>query len=189
MPAACAQIFVPTYLCGKIRQVSITFFPYITLTNAYKCLCYEGFRFSPVCKDARLTVKIHVVSGFDVGARSKVDQLEVEGSEIHQEVLVFDVPMDDSLAMAGNDGLDDLAEEVPRQLLLKHALLRDVVKEVLAGLGPLHDNDEGVMTFKAVDQLDHSRSAGDNVHQAHFQGDPLTANLQVMDTVIVIVRS
>ncbi len=84
------------------------------------------------------------------GSRAKVYQLEIKGSEIHQEVLVFDVAMDDSEAMAGQDCLDDLAKEVPRQMLLKHALLSDEVKQVLAGLRPLHDNDKGIMTFKAI---------------------------------------
>ena len=49
-----------------------------------------------------------------------------------------------------------------------HALLRDVVEEVLAGLGPLHDDDEGVVAFKAVNELDDSWGAGDDIHEANF---------------------
>ena len=89
-----------------------------------------------------LTVKVGVDAVLQVGSRAKVDELELEGPEVDQEVLVLDVAVDDPLAVAGDHGLDHLPEEVPGHLLLEHPLLRDEVKEVLAGLRPLHDNEK-----------------------------------------------
>ena len=44
----------------------------------------------------------------------------------------------------------NLSEKVPRQLLLKHPLLGDEVEEVLAGVGPLHDDDEAVDSLEVI---------------------------------------
>ena len=126
-----------------------------------------------------LTVKVGVESVPQVGAGAEVDELELEGLEVDQQVLVLDVPVDDALPVAGDHRLDDLPEEVPRELLLEEALLGDEVEEVLAGLGPLHDDDVGVVALEAVDQLDHAGhpAAGDHVHEAHLQRDTLPAHL------------
>ncbi len=125
-----------------------------------------------------LTVKVGVEAVPQVGAGPKVDELQVEAFQVHQQVLVLDVTVDDAAAVAGDDGLNHLAEEAAGQLLLQHPLLSDVVKEVLAGLRPLHDNDVGVMALKTVNQPDHSRQTGDGTHQANLHGDTLTINLQ-----------
>ena len=71
-----------------------------------------------------------------------------------------------------------LAEEVPGEVLLEHALLCDEVEEVLARLGPLHDNDEGVVALKVVDESDHPGHVGHAVHEADLQGHLVQSNLQ-----------
>ena len=43
-----------------------------------------------------------------------------------------------------------LTKEVPCEVFLEDAFFCDEVKEVLARLGSLHDNDEGVMALKVV---------------------------------------
>ena len=49
----------------------------------------------------------------------------------------------------------DLAEEVSGELLLEDPLLGDEVEEVLARLGTLHHDDEGVVPLKVVQEADH----------------------------------
>ena len=44
-----------------------------------------------------------------------------------------------------------LTKEVPCEALLEDAFLCDEVEEVLARLGSLHDDDEGVVALEVVD--------------------------------------
>ena len=53
----------------------------------------------------------------------------------------------------------NLSEKVSRQLLLEHPLLCDKVEEVLAGVGPLHDDDEAVYPLEVVHQPHHAGAA------------------------------
>ena len=125
-----------------------------------------------------LTVEVGVEAVPQVGARAKVDQLQVEGLEVHQQVLILDVPVDDATSVASNDGLHYLTEEVAGQLLFQHPLFSDVVEEVLAGLWPLHHDDVGVMSLKAVDESDHPGETGHRAHQADLHGNTLSINLE-----------
>ena len=70
-----------------------------------------------------------------------------------------------------------LAEEVPGKVFLEDALLCDEVKEVLARLGSLHHDDEGVVALKVVDQPDHPGHVGHPVHEAHLQRHLVQSNL------------
>ena len=88
----------------------------------------------------KLTIKVTVSLLFHKCARAKVDELQVQGCEINQQIFILDIPMYDSLLVTSNDSLNDLAEEVLGHLLLEHALLGDEIKEVFAGLWVLHDN-------------------------------------------------
>ena len=115
-----------------------------------------------------LTVKVGVDAVLQVGSRAKVDELELEGPEVDQEVLILDVAVDAPLAVAGDHGLDHLPEEVPRHLLLQHPLLCDEVEEVLARLRPLHDNEKRVVTLEAVEDLDHPGTSIDLLQQTDF---------------------
>ena len=72
----------------------------------------------------------------------------------------------------------NLSEKVPRQLLLKHPLLGDEVEEVLAGVWPLHDDDEAVDPLEVVHQPHHSGAAAQQVKQTHLQGNFVISNLR-----------
>ena len=74
-----------------------------------------------------------------------------------------------------------LAEKVPGKVLLKDALLCDEVEKVLAGLGPLHHDDEGVVALEVVDEADDAGDVGDAVHEAHLQGNLVQPDLQDED--------
>ena len=74
-------------------------------------------------------------------------------------------------------GLTHLSEEVPGETLLQHTLLRDEVEEVLAGLGALHHDDEGVVALEVVDEPDDAGDAGHAVHETDLQGDAVHADL------------
>ena len=76
-----------------------------------------------------------------------------------------------------------LAEKVPGEGLLEDALLCDEVEEVLARFGPLHDDDEGVVALKVVDEPDHAGDVGDAVHEADLQGHLVQSNLQEEERV------
>ena len=71
-----------------------------------------------------------------------------------------------------------LAKEVSGEVLLEHALLGDEVEEVLARLRPLHDDDEGVVALKVVDESDHAGHVGHAVHEADLQGHLVQSDLQ-----------
>ena len=58
------------------------------------------------------------------------------------------------LGVAGQHGLDHLAEEVSRQVLLQHPALRDKVEQILAVGRPLQHKDERVAALEKVEQLD-----------------------------------
>ena len=125
-----------------------------------------------------LTVKVGVDSVLQIGAGPKVDQFQVEALEVDEKVFILDVAVDDALAVAGNDGLNNLAEKVASKLLLQHALLSDEVKQVLARSWLLHDIDEGVMALIEVQELDYSRDGLDLPQELELQRDSSAIQLQ-----------
>ena len=70
-----------------------------------------------------------------------------------EDVLVLDVPVHDAPPVAGDDGVEQLAEEVPGQGLGQAALLADEVEQVLA-VQSLHDNVEAVWHLEVVNKPD-----------------------------------
>lgn len=135
----------------------------------------------------RLTIKVGVEAVLQVGSGAKVNELQFQGLQVDEKVLILDVSVDDAFPVAGDDGFDHLAEKVSGKLFFQHALLRDEVKEILARLRPLHHNDEGVVALKAINELDHPRQSRYDVHKADFQGNALSANLEKNKEIIVIV--
>ena len=114
-----------------------------------------------VSKLMSLTIKVCVDAVFHVGSGAEVDELQVQSAEVHQQVLILDVAMDDALGVAGDDGLHHLAEKVAGQLLLELPVLGDEVKQVLARRRLVHNVDEAVVALVKVEQADHS---GDHLH-------------------------
>ena len=136
-----------------------------------------------------LTVKVGVDSVLEVRAGSKVDELELVGLEVDQQVLVLDVPVDDPGRVARDDRLDDLAEEVAREPLLEHALLSDEVKEVLAGRGLLHHVDEGVVELVVVEESDDSGDALDLGEELQLQRDTPFPDLEERTSCKLEIKS
>lgn len=74
--------------------------------------------------------------------------------------------------------LSHLTEKVSRKLFLQHSLLGDKVKQILAGLRPLHHDDEAVVPLEEVEQLNHAVHGADPVHEANLQRNPFQPNLK-----------
>jgi hypothetical protein len=129
--------------------------------------------------DGELTVKVPVGTVAHEGSGSEVDQFEIEGVEVDQEIFVLDVPVDHTLTVAGQNRLHHLAEKVASHRLLQHALLRDEIKQIFARFGSLHDNYKGVVALKAVQDLDHSGATVDFSEQADFQWNWSSINLEI----------
>jgi hypothetical protein len=125
------------------------------------------------------TVKVPVGTVAHEGSGSEVDQFEIEGVEVDQEIFVLDVPVDHTLTVAGQNRLHHLAEKVASHRLLQHALLRDEIKQIFARFGSLHDNYKGVVALKAVQDLDHSGATVDFSEQADFQWNWSSINLTI----------
>lgn len=126
------------------------------------------------------SVKICVDVVLEEGSGAEVNQLEhlpalsVCGDE---EILVLDVSVDDPRSVALAHHVHHLAEEVPRLGLGDGLALRDVVKEVLHILGPLHYDDEAISVFEPVDELDNARDVAHLSQQADLQWHLLAVNL------------
>ena len=112
--------------------------------------------------------KLRVVVGLEKSAAAEVDQLEFSCLEIDQNVLILDISVDDSSAVAGQDCLNNLTEEVSSELLIQASLLTDVVKHVLAALRPLHHNDIGINSLEEIQNFDGALYVLHSYHQCHF---------------------
>ena len=55
-------------------------------------------------------VKVCVDPVFEEGAGTEINQLQLERLEVHQEVFILDVPVDDSLAVTSQNSLDNLSK-------------------------------------------------------------------------------
>lgn len=108
----------------------------------------------------------------------EVDQVHRERLEVHENVLVLDVAVDDSGFVTGQHALNDLLEEEPGQRLFEHALLGDVVEQVLDGLWPLHDEDKGIGPLVPVEETNDARYVGHLEQQVDLERDPLTVQLR-----------
>lgn len=128
-----------------------------------------------------LTIKVSVDVVLEERPRAEVDELDdlsalsVGGDE---EVLVLDVPVDDTGGVALSHHVDHLAEEVPR-LGLGHSLpIRDVIEEILDGFGSLHDDHEAVGELVPRDQSDDAGDVGDPLQEADLERNSLAVYLQ-----------
>ena len=103
----------------------------------------------------------HVAVVLNLGPGAKVDELELTGVHVHQDVLVLDVPVDDALAVTRRHSPHNLAEEVSRQTLLEIFLLRYKVEHVDASAGLFHHVNELIFSLEEVQQLN------DTLHMLH----------------------
>ena len=137
----------------------------------------------------QLTVKVGVGSVLHEGARAKVDELELAGPHVDQEVLVLDVAVDDALPVAGDHRLHDLPEVGARHLLLERALFRDVVKQVLAVGGALHHVDERVLLLVKVYDPDDARHRLHRMEKLQLERNPPSVQLEKKRTRFVKIVS
>ena len=77
------------------------------------------------------TVKISVWFILDDCPGPKIDELELASGQVHNQVLVLDVAVDDAAAVARQHRLNHLAEKFARQIFFENALLRDELEKVL----------------------------------------------------------
>jgi hypothetical protein len=78
----------------------------------------------------------------DEGA--KVDEAELPGLEVHEQVLFLEVTMDYAAMMTSNDGGHNLPKELDSKLLVQGTLLRDKIKEVLGVRQPFKHLDKRI---------------------------------------------
>ena len=208
-----------------------------------------------------LTIKVSVRLILKESSRPKIYQLQLEMLQIHEDVFILNVAVDDSGKVAGNDSLHNLkhdtwniftvhqkylvfsctasfmdnhssatevlfhsrapdttlwnqnghhshghktgrgvqiwtcvqfdikiywfylCKEVPGKLLLKHALLSDEVEEVLAGVRPLHHDDEAVDPLEVVHEPHHPRASAEQVQQTDLQWNLVIPDLQTSSSL------
>lgn len=132
---------------------------------------------------AILTFKFGVESILEISAWSKVDQLEIKCLEINQKILVLDIPMDDSFAMASQNCFNNLSEEVSGKLLFQYAFLSDKVKEVFTTGWLFHHVDEGVMSFVEVEKSDDSGDGLNLRQKFQLQWNTMAVHLKMKNKI------
>jgi len=97
----------------------------------------------------------------------EVDQLDVEGVEVHENILVLDVPVEDAAVSAVDDSLDNITEHVAGELFRERPVLGYEIEEVLA-VYFLHDDVITICVVNIVQDLDHALNILDLLHESHF---------------------
>merc|ERR1712179_539960 len=115
------------------------------------------------------------------GAGPEVNQLQLPGLQVHQDVLILDIAVEDSGSVAGKHRLRNLLEEVPRYFLLYDSFLRNVVEHILGVGRMLQDEDEGVLPLEVLDEPDYSLYSLYCVQQAEFHGNTATVKSVPVD--------
>ena len=102
-------------------------------------------------------IKVSVGFIMKKGAGTKIDKFGAAPAEVHQDVLILDVTMDNSTGVAVPNGCHYLGKEAAASAFAQRALLCDVVKEILGRKRPLEDQHEALWCLKPVKQADHTR--------------------------------
>ena len=112
---------------------------------------------------------------FEKSSGPEVNELEFAGDEVHQDVLILDVPVDNSLAVASQHCRHYLTEEVSSNVFFQTFIVCDNVKQILAFIRSLEDEDEGIEFFKKLQELDHSLHSLELEEKFQLQGKPATS--------------
>ena len=116
-----------------------------------------------------LTIKVRVDVIVKLCAAAEINQTQLVGLGVDENVFIFDVPVDDALFVAAKHAQEDLSEEALGQPLGKVSGIGDVVKEILAVVKPLHDQEKTIRHLEEVQKFDHSGNVGDFSHECDFQ--------------------
>ncbi len=157
---------------AKFFAVKIIFGNYFTWCAKFKVPTNRNTEFV-------LTIELSVDGVFEESSGPKVNQFELSGLEVHQDVLVLDVSVHNTHFVDLGHCADDLAEKVSGQRFWKGTLLRDVVEEVHDRIWTLHDDDERVWLLVEVQKLDDAVDVVHFCHQADFHRDHAPVQLKV----------
>ena len=106
------------------------------------------------------------------GARTKINEFDTDSAKVYQDILIFDVTVDNSTGMAVPNSCHYLGKEAAASGFTQRALFCDVVKEILGRQRPLKDQHEALWCLKPVKQADHTRVSTACTHlpqQCYFQ--------------------
>jgi len=150
---------------------------------------YCGYQMDVPQRDRdRLTVEVAVETVVQQRGRAEVDEADVAGVQVDDDVLVLDVEVDDAGVAHRAQRRDDAREHRPRVGVVERAAPRDVVEQVLAARRPLDDQHVSVSTPEVVDQVQHARNAGDLPQQRHLLGHQLSVSLKRFNDVQPYIR-
>ena len=122
-------------------------------------------------------IKVGEVLLLEECSRAEVDELELSGGEVHQQVLILDVSVHDALAVARQHCVHNLAEEITRQLLVQNPLFCDEVKKIFRVRRSLENVDETVTALIKVNQLNHSLNVLHRAEKLQLQRNSLALKL------------
>lgn len=146
------------------------------LPVSWQCFCFVAvvmttapqYTVNAVLKrKVRLTIELGIGGVLEEGPRAEVDEFDLSGPQVHQQVLVLDVSVDDATGVAVSHGLQHLQEEAARRRLVQRAALRDVIKQVLPRLWTLHHHQPAVRTLPPVQQPHHATKRSAHLLQQH----------------------
>ena len=119
-------------------------------------------------------LELRVVVRLEKSPAAEVYQLQLAGLEIDEDVLILDVSVDDAGAVAGDNCLNHLSEEVSSNLLVQAPFLTDVVEHVHTVTGMLQYVDEGVVSFEKVQYFHDPLDISHGAEKFQFKWDFLT---------------
>ena len=156
---------------GKFVSQGLQSYPPVLYTYVVRPVASRtNSRFLNKKKLMKLTVKVCVDLVVEFRPAAEVNELEPEGLGVDEDVLVLDVPVQDSPLVTSPHRLKRLLEEAPGRALVQADRVGDVVEEVLAVVDALHHQEEAVGHLEVVDQADDAGDVGHLAHQGHLQG-------------------
>lgn len=118
-------------------------------------MCYRSCTYNNVSTWTRSPTFIFCVGIiFQKGSGAKIDQFNLTGLEVNENVLILHISVQYSHWHAVLYGLHHLSKQEPCGTLTHDSLLWDVVKQIDVLLGPLHHDVETIVVFKIVEHFD-----------------------------------
>ena len=112
----------------------------------------------------------------------EVNQLGVEGVQVHEDVLVLDVPVQDPAVSAVDHSLNNITEHFAGKSFRQRPLLGYKIKKVLA-INSLHNNVIAVRVINVVQDPDHTGDILYLLHESDF------CRNVCLDFIIILISS